>query len=186
MRSLIKLGLIIAAFAVSQVNANSMEGDSHFAAVSAPTCSQVMTDSLFEHKASYATLTPNPNKKAEYQLKLRGLRNHVIYFSEQPFQMGRMDTDEFYKLWVAGNGKEKQLKFKASIEGLVWDAKQGLHSVSYKLRLSQPNFHAGSVSYQATLLPKNKSADLTKLRDVSLLVIVPACAQCNHYPCLSC
>ncbi len=182
MNIILRTVLIILALSSVSIRAENLSGDSHFTAISPPSCSQMMTDSLFEHKAWYATLKPNTKVKGEYELKLLGLKPSVVYFSQQPFQMGRMQTKQFCALWQ----QKSDLKFKASIEGLNLKSHPKATSVSYRLRLSEPHYQNKSVTYKVTLLGKAKLDQALRLRDVTLLITVPACAQCDHYPCLSC
>ncbi len=185
----IKILVVLLSFLIQGAYAEATDdmesADSHFAAVTTESCPEINTHAVFEQRAWAAVLTPQSEKSDRYELKLQGARGVLIYFSELPFRQGRIKSSSFYRLWTEGGKKSADLSFKASAEALEMQ-KGKLRSTSVVLELSAPKYQDNTITYQAKLLSEVKLKSVTHLRDVTLLIQVPECQHCLHYPCLGC
>ncbi|HYF98448.1 MAG TPA: hypothetical protein VD770_05650 [Coxiellaceae bacterium] len=178
---LITLILSFTAYADPSADISDPEGgDNHFSVMTPPACPETVQQALFEQQTWAAVLTPQKDKPGTYELKLQGVRGHLLYFSEQPFRMGRMNNIRFYNLWLAAAKEKPELSFKAYMEGTT------KKDQNYIFQLSAPRYHGTTVSFQAKLVSEAEIKSRLNFNDVTLIIQVPECNSCTDFPCLSC
>ena len=178
---LVMLILSSAVRAETAVNAGGPnDADNHFSAVSASACPETVQQSLFEQHAWAAALIPDKTEPGLYQLKLQGVRGHLLYFSEEPFRMGRLNNIRFYNRWITAAKANPKINFKGYMEGTKEEAQ------NYIFQLSGPSYKGTTVTFQAKLISKAEINSALHFTDVTLLIQIPECASCTEFPCLSC
>ncbi len=187
MKNLLKIFALMMLLSVSSVQADSVvdaadlgDADNHFSVINTAACPETVQQSLFEQQAWAAVIIPRDLKEGLYQLKLQGVRGHLLYFSEQPFRMGRINNIRFYKLWLKSAKDNDKLNVKAYMEGTTEKTQ------NYIFQLSNPIYKATTVSFDAKLVSQAEINARTHFTDVTLIIQVPECASCAEFPCLSC
>jgi hypothetical protein len=123
---------------------------------------------IFQH-ADKGTITKEANESSCYQVNLSGLKDHVIYFANQPSRStGVLNLSEFVVTWQH-NEKVDNIHPNAIIHGTDSDKKTRINDtvVLSNLKYDAKN---NTITYKACALDPKKMFAKGKITDVSVFI----------------
>lgn len=140
-------------------------------------------DVLFIQIADKGELTPIPNKPGYFYLKLRGIKEHIQFFTDRPNRTaGIYPTSDFLQKWQQGKGSKSFNKMPPNVALSAIEVRLLKNRrVDLILQLSAPIYNTKhhTVTYTArTLKGSNPDMPTRKFKDVALF-IDNYCASCT-------